>query len=358
MRFGWGDPCNARQWWRRRRPAVGRHACRQDSRGGRRDRGDGSRPWRGSAGPGIEDFGIGRHDRSIRSEQCVARHRNYPSDRANRAIRRSSYIAGARDGVILGRALPWGCGMRRLSVTTKDLRRLLDVTDPAQGDEPGGPLPWSLLSGLMDLVGCDAVTYESHDIGNSAVRHHQATSSDPAGDTFETEAVRSSFWDLYWGGLCDYWPRTGDYTSVRRMLAEPDWSTTPYGEWIRGLGVRGEITVAFPPDGQLHHRLLLWRFSGRDFTERDCLLLTLLQPRIAMLQARVPKSEAGVDLTPRQWELIRLIAAGRTNRQIASQLLLSEGTVRTHCEHIFQRLQVTNRVAAVAKAFPRETMPG
>src|SRR6476620_9737737 len=63
--------------------------------------------------------------------------------------------------------------MRRLSVTTKDLRRLLDVTDPAQGDEPGGPLPWSLLSGLMDLVGCDAVTYESHDIGNSAVRHHR-----------------------------------------------------------------------------------------------------------------------------------------------------------------------------------------
>ena len=83
--------------------------------------------------------------------------------------------------------------MRRLSVTTKDLRRLLDVTDPAQGDEPGGPLPWSLLSGLMDLVGCDAVTYESHDIGNSAVRHHQATSSDPAGDTFETEAVHTKF---------------------------------------------------------------------------------------------------------------------------------------------------------------------
>jgi DNA-binding NarL/FixJ family response regulator len=52
---------------------------------------------------------------------------------------------------------------------------------------------------------------------------------------------------------------------------------------------------------------------------------------------------------------MELMAAGHTNRQIASRLNLSEGTVRTHCENIFQRLQVTNRVAAVAKAFPRET---
>jgi DNA-binding NarL/FixJ family response regulator len=49
---------------------------------------------------------------------------------------------------------------------------------------------------------------------------------------------------------------------------------------------------------------------------------------------------------------MHLIAAGSTNRQIASRLGVTEGTVRTHCEHIFQRLQVTNRVAAVAKAFP------
>src|SRR6478609_9143319 len=164
--------------------------------------------------------------------------------------------------------------------------------------------------------------------------------------------TRSSFWDLYWGGLSDYWPRTGDYTSVRRMLAEPDWSTTPYGEWIRGLGVRGEITVAFPPDGGLQHRLLLWRFSGRDFTERDCLLLTVIHPRLASLHAAIRRRQTGVNLTARQWELMHLIAAGNTNRQIASRLGLSEGTVRTHCENIFRRLQVTNRVAAVARVFP------
>jgi DNA-binding CsgD family transcriptional regulator len=244
-----------------------------------------------------------------------------------------------------------------LSVTTKDLQRLLNLTDPAQIDQSGSPLPWSLLTGLMELVGCDAVSYESQDVDNKTVLHHQATSM--VGDNdFENDEIRRSFWDLYWCGLCDYWPRTGDYTSARRMLAEPSWPLarrTPYGEWVRRFGIHGWITMAFPPDGQLHHRLLLWRFSGRDFTERDCLLLTLIQPRIASLQAASKRREAGrVDLTPRQWELMRLMAAGSTNRQIASRMALSEGTVRTHCEHIFDRLQVTNRVAALAKAFPRE----
>ena len=61
------------------------------------------------------------------------------------------------------------------------------------------------------------------------------------------------------------------------------------------------------------------------------------------------------DLTPRQWELLRLIAAGRTNIQIARQLGLSEGTVRTHLENIYGRLQVSSRTAAVTHAFPIPT---
>ena len=48
-----------------------------------------------------------------------------------------------------------------------------------------------------------------------------------------------------------------------------------------------------------------------------------------------------------------LVAAGRTNGQIARHLRISEGTVRTHLENIFQRLQVTNRAAAVVRAFPQ-----
>jgi len=51
-------------------------------------------------------------------------------------------------------------------------------------------------------------------------------------------------------------------------------------------------------------------------------------------------------------QLLRLVADGHTNAQIARRLGLSEGTVRTHLENIFSRLQVTNRTAAVLHAFP------
>src|SRR4249920_1275234 len=57
-------------------------------------------------------------------------------------------------------------------------------------------------------------------------------------------------------------------------------------------------------------------------------------------------------LTRRQRELLRLVAAGHTNAQIARRLGLSEATVRKHLENIYSRLQVSSRTAAVTRAFP------
>jgi DNA-binding CsgD family transcriptional regulator len=51
-------------------------------------------------------------------------------------------------------------------------------------------------------------------------------------------------------------------------------------------------------------------------------------------------------------ELLRLLAAGHTNSQIARQLGISEGTVRTHLENIYEKLGVSSRTAAVTRAFP------
>ena len=56
-------------------------------------------------------------------------------------------------------------------------------------------------------------------------------------------------------------------------------------------------------------------------------------------------------LTPRQTDLLRLLAAGHTNAQIARRLGISEGTVRTHLENIYDRLGVSSRTAAVNRVF-------
>jgi DNA-binding NarL/FixJ family response regulator len=48
-------------------------------------------------------------------------------------------------------------------------------------------------------------------------------------------------------------------------------------------------------------------------------------------------------LTPREYEVLRLLRFGTTNREIAAQLYISEGTVKTHINHILNRLNLKNR---------------
>jgi DNA-binding CsgD family transcriptional regulator len=54
-------------------------------------------------------------------------------------------------------------------------------------------------------------------------------------------------------------------------------------------------------------------------------------------------------LTVREVEILRLIAKGLSNNEAARVLGLSRSTVRTHLEHIYEKLEVTNRVEAVTE---------
>jgi LuxR family maltose regulon positive regulatory protein len=55
-------------------------------------------------------------------------------------------------------------------------------------------------------------------------------------------------------------------------------------------------------------------------------------------------------LTDRELEVLRLLAAGRRNRDIAAELVVTLETVKKHTSHIFDKLGVTNRTEAVAHA--------
>jgi DNA-binding NarL/FixJ family response regulator len=65
---------------------------------------------------------------------------------------------------------------------------------------------------------------------------------------------------------------------------------------------------------------------------------------------------AGTDsvLSPRELEVLALLATGATNRAIAEKLVLSERTVDRHVSNIFTKLGVSTRAAATAYAFERE----
>jgi DNA-binding NarL/FixJ family response regulator len=58
-------------------------------------------------------------------------------------------------------------------------------------------------------------------------------------------------------------------------------------------------------------------------------------------------------LTEREVEILQLLAFGHTNRDIAEKLFISPDTVKTHLEHIYQKLGASDRTAAVAEALRR-----
>src|SRR6266496_3786649 len=69
-----------------------------------------------------------------------------------------------------------------------------------------------------------------------------------------------------------------------------------------------------------------------------------------VLKARDRKAET---LTAREVEVLQLLAFGHTNKDIADQLFISPDTVKTHLEHIFEKLGASDRTAAVAEALRR-----
>ena len=74
-----------------------------------------------------------------------------------------------------------------------------------------------------------------------------------------------------------------------------------------------------------------------------------LSPTVAnRLMTRVRTSRSS--LTPRELEVLKLVASGSSNREIGRTLLLSEATVKSHLVHIYDKLGVRSRTSAVAAA--------
>ncbi len=76
-----------------------------------------------------------------------------------------------------------------------------------------------------------------------------------------------------------------------------------------------------------------------------------IQPTIA--QRLADRAMSGPPVTEREIEVLRLVAAGMTNKEIASTLFIAEGTVKTHLNSIHEKLGVRDRTEAVMVAVRR-----
>ena len=250
-----------------------------------------------------------------------------------------------------------------VTVRGRDLRALAGIVSEDRPDLPdGGGLPESLLADLIGQIRCDGMWLAGIDSSQRAFWLSQEIPP-TVHDEDLYAAVDQAFWTHYWDSrFCSYPDRTPDLRSVIKITdfySARQWhSTAMYADHDRPMGLERCLMLCLPEaqprtagPGR-HVRLYMLRGPGPDFSERDRALLTLLRPHLHQAYLDAERRRHPVPrLTPRQNDLLHLVAAGHTNTQIARRLGISEGTVRTHLENIYEKLHVSSRTAAVTRAF-------
>ncbi len=182
---------------------------------------------------------------------------------------------------------------------------------------------------------------------------------------------------------------SGDVEGARRACLELEELAERYESAMIGAMVdyaRGAVHLAGGDDlaglTALRHAGDLWQqleapyevartreligLACRALGDEDAATLELDAARAAFEQLRAIPDAKRVDaslartlpsshgLTPRELEVLRLVASGRSNREIAAELVISEHTVARHVQNIFAKLDVSSRTAAVSFAFEHE----
>ncbi|MDT0400246.1 response regulator transcription factor [Streptomyces edwardsiae] len=83
---------------------------------------------------------------------------------------------------------------------------------------------------------------------------------------------------------------------------------------------------------------------------------TVLSPAVAsrlVSAVRTPRALGNEPLSAREREVLALVARGTSNKEIARELFISEATVKTHLTHVYAKLGVNDRAAAVAVGYDR-----
>jgi ATP/maltotriose-dependent transcriptional regulator MalT len=119
----------------------------------------------------------------------------------------------------------------------------------------------------------------------------------------------------------------------------------------RAAKLLATVAGALPPD---IYAAAIDRHQGRDPAEQAAQLIPILTRQPATDEPATPDQPAPSalvePLTARELDVLRLIAAGRSNREIADELFLAVNTVRSYSQQLYGKLAVSSRTQAVARA--------
>jgi DNA-binding CsgD family transcriptional regulator len=247
------------------------------------------------------------------------------------------------------------------TVSERDVRLALELVYDAASVTGPDPFPREFLEGLARLIPADAI-----------VGYHEVTWGRPCRVLESVEIPEDGIpADVHEAGdrFAAQYPLCPDYGREWRALKLSDFLTRRerrklefYWYVWKPLGIDDSLRVWLPAPAGRSREIYLER-GKRDFTERDRSVLELLRPSLIRIQAaaqvrRHGKQAAVSVLTKREREILGWIARGKTSREIAAILVVSPHTVRKHTEHILEKLNVSTRSAAVARAFPALKLAG
>jgi len=194
--------------------------------------------------------------------------------------------------------------------------RAVIASEPDRGTDLPGE---SVLDDVARLIPCDAVGIALLDAAGSTV--------EPVGTWRDPSML---------GPPLPVSPLVGIHL-IRRGAPRPRRSG-PSGISVLSFGVRSS--------SELVVKLWMVRRTA-DFSDRDRALLSLVAPALERLMRERPRSAPLPSLTAAERRVLRQVAGGLSNAEIADRLSIAPCTVRKHLENAYRKLGVSNRMAAV-----------
>jgi DNA-binding CsgD family transcriptional regulator/RimJ/RimL family protein N-acetyltransferase len=150
-------------------------------------------------------------------------------------------------------------------------------------------------------------------------------------------------------------PNTSVFVLVETLRAVARWAFTVLGvdviRWTGAVGNESAILAVDHAGFHVHQDVSRLGFVQRG-ARRDAVIADLL-PEDLNEAPRGKRSAGSTDLTPRESEVLSWIAHGRSNREIATTLQISENTVKNHVASILDKLPASSRVQAVVVGVQR-----
>ncbi len=229
------------------------------------------------------------------------------------------------------------------------MRLALGIVEAAVATQNGSPFGPELLDALLEAIPALNVEYMEW-------KFHEPTSFGIA-RPYDIWPEHEELAELMTHACWSYPLRDVDHsTSVEPLRLTDAVSARAFRKTacyavMRPFGVEHELKLWLPAPPRHSRCFEFNRGPGSDFSDRDVALLRLVRPHLARLRARWERAPRPAQLTERERDVLELVAQGLTNREVAARLFISSGTVRTHLEHVYEKLGVRTRAGAVAAAF-------